>query len=319
LSALQQASQTTEQQINLLGDAQPQALQYSCELDQNSGKELLDLNVAVQSMVKAFNQLTQNLAAKEQQITQMFQEQRLRDEQALAQMNHRLKVSLEAAAIAHEINQPLSILRLTAQRLQHQFRKRANGDDPVELLEALQILGDQSSHIARTTDQMKAILRNANTNLSRIDLRDVLDSIQLYVNSNLIEASRWISTALPSELQEQEAWVEGDAVQLQIAVINLVKNAVDALSLQPPATDAPEIVIRLERRQQHWAIVVDDNGPGLPDDHPDDVLLNSSKASGSGLGLFIVRSAMESHNGELKLGISPSGGTRAVLVLPRQG
>ena len=319
LSALQQASQTTEQQINLLGDAQPQALQYSCELDQNSGKELLDLNVAVQSMVKAFNQLTQNLAAKEQQITQMFQEQRLRDEQALAQMNHRLKVSLEAAAIAHEINQPLSILRLTAQRLQHQFRKRANGDDPVELLEALQILGDQSSHIARTTDQMKAILRNANTNLSRIDLRDVLDSIQLYVNSNLIEASSWISTALPSELQQQEAWVEGDAVQLQIAVINLVKNAVDALSLQPPATDAPEIVIRLERRQQHWAIVVDDNGPGLPDDHPDDVLLNSSKASGSGLGLFIVRSAMESHNGELKLGISPSGGTRAVLVLPRQG
>jgi len=49
------------------------------------------------------------------------------------------------------------------------------------------------------------------------------------------------------------------------------------------------------------------------------VLLNSSKASGSGLGLFIVRSAMESHNGELKLGISPSGGTRAVLVLPMQG
>ena len=77
-------------------------------------------------MVKAFNRLTQNLAAKEQQITRMFQEQRLQDEQALAQMNHRLKVSLEAAAIAHEINQPLSILRLTAQRLQHQLRERAD-------------------------------------------------------------------------------------------------------------------------------------------------------------------------------------------------
>ena len=119
---------------------------------------MLDLNVAVQSMVKAFNQLTQNLAAKEQQITRMFQEQRLQDEQALAQMNHRLKVSLEAAAIAHEINQPLSILRLTAQRLQHQLRERAEADDPAELLEALLILDDQAS---------------------RINLRDVLDSIEL--------------------------------------------------------------------------------------------------------------------------------------------
>ena len=113
--------------------------------------------------------------------------------------------------------------------------------------------------------------------------------------------------------------MEGDAVQLQIAVINLVKNAVDALSHQPPTTVAPEIAIRLERREQHWAIVVDDNGPGLPDDHTGDMPLYSSKPSGSGLGLFIVRSAMEGHNGKLTLGISPSGGTRAVLLLPRQG
>ena len=318
LSALRQASQTTEQQINRLGDAPPQALQYRCELDRKSGQELLDLNVAVQSMVKAFNQLTKNLSAKEQQITRMFQERRLRDEQALAQMNHRLKVSLEAAAIAHEINQPLSILRLTAQRLQHQFRKRGDADDPAELMEGLQTLDDQASRIARTTDQIKAILRNANTSLSRLDLRDVLDSIQLYVSSNLMEASSWISTARSPEVNTQGAWVDGDAVQLQIAVINLVKNAVDALLLQPPATDAPEIVIRLERREENWAIVVDDNGPGLPDDHPGHLPLTSSKPSGSGLGLFIVRSAMDGHNGELMLGVSPSGGTRAVLLLPRQ-
>ena len=318
LSALRQASKATEQQIKQRGNGQPQALQYRCELDQKSGQELLDLNVAVQSMVKAFNQLTQNLAAKEQQITQLFEERHLRDEQALMQMNHRLKVSLEAAAISHEINQPLSVLRLTAQRLQHQLRKRADTNDPADLLESLQILDDQARRIGRTTDQIKAILRNANTNLRRLDLRDVLDSIQLYVSSNLIEANSWISTSLPSELKGQGAWVEGDAIQLQIAVINLVKNAVDALSGHSPTSVAPEIVIRLEHREQHWAIVVDDNGPGLPDDHISDMPLYSSKASGSGLGLFIVRSAMESHNGELVLGMSPSGGTRAVLLLPRE-
>ena len=318
LSALTAASQSTEQQIKQLRDAQPQALHYRCELDRNSGQELLDLNAAVQSMVHAFNQLTQDLSAKEQQITRMFQERRLRDEQALAQMNHRLKVSLEAAAIAHEINQPLSILRLTAQRLQRHFRGLADAGDPAELLEGLQILDDQAGRIARTTDQIKAILRNANTSLSRLDLRDVLDGIQLYVESNLRQASRWISTELPADQGEEGAWVNGDAVQLQIALINLLKNAVDALWLQPPATEAPEIVIRLEVREQTWAIVVDDNGPGLPDNHPGDLPLSTSKPSGSGLGLFIVRSAMDSHNGELMLGSSPSGGTRAVLLLPRK-
>ena len=316
LSALRQASQTTEQQIKSPEDSQPQPLQYRCHLDRQSGQELLDLNVAVQSMVNAFNQLTQNLSSKEQQITRMFQEQRLRDEQALAQMNHRLKVSLEAAAIAHEINQPLSILRLTAQRLQDQFSGRDHTELPSDLLKHLQILNDQATRIGRTTDQMKAILRNANTSLSRLDLREVLDSISLYVASNLGEARNWITTqsSQEPELEEEGAWVEGDAIQLQIAVINLVKNAVDALSVQPPA--APEIVIRLERRAQNWAIVVDDNGPGLAQDPEVHLPLTSSKPSGSGLGLFIVRAAMESHHGSLALSTSPSGGTRAVLSLP---
>ena len=99
-------------------------------------------------------------------------------------------------------------------------------------------------------------------------------------------------------------------VEDQQILLDLLATIVDAFS---------KIAIRLERREQHWAIVVDDNGPGLPDDHTADMPLYSSKPSGSGLGLFIVRSAMEGHNGELTLGVSPSGGTRAVLLLPRQG
>ena len=317
LSALRQASQNTEQQITASEESQPQTLHYRCDLNRQSGQELLDLNMAVQSMVKAFNQLTHQLSTKEQQITRMFQEQRVRDEQALAQMNHRLKVSLEAAAIAHEINQPLSILRLTAQRLQDQFRGSGTSKLPSDLLKHLQILDDQATRIGRTTDQMKAILRNANTSSCKLDLREVLDSISLYVASNLREARHWITIKRHQELEQEGAWVEGDAIQLQIAVINLVKNAVDALTVQ--SSTAPEIVIHIERRAQNWAIVVDDNGPGLAHDPDVHLPLNSSKPSGSGLGLFIVRAAMESHNGELVLSTSPSGGTRAVLSLPMHG
>ena len=81
-------------------------LDYSCEMNQHSGRELVDLNAAIQAMVSAFNERTQELAEKEQQ--------------ALALMSNKLKISLEAASIAHEINQPLSVIQLTAQSLLNQ-------------------------------------------------------------------------------------------------------------------------------------------------------------------------------------------------------
>ena len=68
-------------------------------------------------MVKAFNNLTQSLREKEKQIIELFQDKQQKDEQALALVSKKLKTSLEAGSIAHEINQPLSILKLTSQTL----------------------------------------------------------------------------------------------------------------------------------------------------------------------------------------------------------
>ena len=80
-------------------------------MNQHSGQELVDLNAAIQAMVSAFNERTQELAEKEQQ--------------ALALMSNKLKISLEAASIAHEIKQPLSVVRLTSQSL-NQLLNRFN-------------------------------------------------------------------------------------------------------------------------------------------------------------------------------------------------
>ena len=164
--------------------------------------------------------------------------------------------------------QSIRVPTKVAQRLQHQVRDGGDAERFCGLHKDLQILDEQASRIGRPTDQIKAILRNANTSLSRLDLVNVLESMRLYVASNLKEARGWVSIKPPADLGRQGAWVDGDAVQLQIAVINLLKNAVDALGLHPPATVPPQIVISLERQARSWAIVVDDNGPGLPDDHP---------------------------------------------------
>ena len=167
----------------------------------------------------------------------------------------------------------LSILRLTAQRLQHQLRERAEADDPA--VEALQILDDQASRIAQTTE---AIIRNANTSLSRIDLRDVLDT-------SLIEASSWITTSLPSERSRRRCRPAPAPLWTPH---------------QPPTTgrrsrfdsNAGNSIDRCRRQRSRTAAHA----------------ALQQKPSGSGLGLFIVRSAMEGHNLTLGAAAPPQTG-----------
>jgi signal transduction histidine kinase len=112
-----------------------------------------------------------------------------------------------------------------------------------------------------------------------------------------------------------KAMINGDAIQLQIAIINLCKNSIEAL--KESKTLYPQIKISLQEDDNAWIIEIEDNGDGLSPEITFQTLLNSSKPDGSGLGLFIVQSAMESHNGNLSLRSSSSGGVIAQLSIPK--
>ena len=77
-------------------------------------------------------------------------------------------------------------------------------------------------------------------------------------------------------------------------------------------------MLTLSEHSDHWSIVISDNGPGLAESVITDQPLASSKENGIGLGLFIVRAAMESHQGRFELTSNTNqGGTRASLMLPK--
>ncbi|MGB1416931.1 MAG: ATP-binding protein [Synechococcus sp.] len=318
LSALQQASQGTESQIRSTTEQEPVALTYTCELDNQSGQELLELNSAIEAMVSAFNELTESLAAKEQQIRTLFEERHAQDEQTLALMSNKLKSSLEAASIAHEINQPLSIIQLTAHALLDQQNSDERGALPEPIRQHIAVLQTQSERVGHITGQIKAMLRSASGRHVRLDLRDVIQNSLMYVRSNIRVAEPWITAPDFQDKAGAAAWIEGDAIQLQIALINLLKNAIDAVRPGNGDLAPPKIVLTLKEGSDHWSIVIWDNGPGLAGNIHTDQPLATTKDSGSGLGLFIVRAAMESHNGRLELANdSRRGGTRAALVLPK--
>ena len=307
LTALTSASLNTKQQIKAGesdGDnAAP--LSYSCSLSSSSTREVLDLNQAIESMVEGFNRLTRTIRQK--------------DEQALATMASKLKVSLEAASIAHEIKQPLSVVRLTSQSLNQLLNRFNNPALPPALSEGLNTLNQETERINTITEKMRALLRNAQIKREPVDLLQVIESSVRYVRSNRSQ-NDWIDDQSLSPWADGEAVIQGDAIQLQLALINVLNNAFDALEKHEPSAEgnqAPSIRVSLQSQQDQWVIAIDDNGPGLSATAISDLTLMSSKPEGTGLGLFIVRSAAEAHGGSLVLSGSPLGGLRAVLNLPK--
>ena len=307
LTALTSASLNTKQQIKA-GEADGDnaaPLSYSCSLSGSSTREVLDLNQAIESMVEGFNRLTRTIRQK--------------DEQALATMASKLKVSLEAASIAHEIKQPLSVVRLTSQSLNQLLNRPNTPALPPALSEGLSTLDQETERINTITEKMRALLRNAQIKREPVDLLQVMESSMRYVTSNRGQKD-WIDDQSLSQWTDGDAVIQGDAIQLQLALINVLNNAFDALEQDQPSekgNQAPAICVSLQSQKEQWVITIDDNGPGLSAAAISDLTLISSKPKGTGLGLFIVRSAAEAHGGSLVLSRSHLGGLRAVLNLPK--
>ena len=316
LGALTSASKSTEHQIT---DAtnQPESLSFNCELEKSGANEFSDLHQAITAMVRAFNNLTQKLKEKEKQIIELFQDKQEKDERALSLMSKKLKTSLEAGSIAHEINQPLSILKFTSQALINSIDNNSKFSNLSELKHQLSTINSQSERIVLITDKVRALLRNAQTELTELDLKQVIQSSLHYINSNNPDIHSWINSQQIDSIINSSAMIKGDAVQLQIALINIFKNSIE--SLRNSNNTKPSILVRLKDNGKFWIIEIEDNGRGLLPEMNEELLMKSSKPDGTGLGLFIVRTAMESHNGHLSLLNGSSGGCLAQLSLPKNG
>jgi len=210
-------------------------------------------------------------------------------------------------------------VRLTSQSLNQLLTRPNTPALPPALSEGLSTLDQETERINTITEKMRALLRNAQIKREPVDLLQVMESSMRYVTSNRGQKD-WIDGQSLSQWSDGDAVIQGDAIQLQLALINVLNNAFDALEQDQPSEEgnqAPAICVSLQSQQEQWVIAIDDNGPGLSAAAISDLTLISSKPKGTGLGLFIVRSAAEAHGGSLVLSRSHLGGLRAVLNLPK--
>jgi signal transduction histidine kinase/DNA-binding NarL/FixJ family response regulator len=223
-------------------------------------------------------------------------------------LERKLRASLAASAAAHEINQPLGRILLTTQLVLEHEAAAAGADS--KLSGFVRELATEAQSVVSTIEKMKALIRNVETAREPIDLRDIMGSALLYAGSFAREAGVEISHRQPAK----PVRLLGDANQLQVALNNLLRNAIEAIA----GADSPkrEISIELASREGSAELVIGDSGPGWPGGTLDEMLLQTKKPSGSGIGLYVAKTAMENHHGRIEIGRSPLGGAEFRMVFP---
>ncbi len=225
-----------------------------------------------------------------------------------------------ARRIAHEIKNPLTPIQLSAERIKRKFRGRL-GDDAASLDQLTDVIVRQTNDLRRIVDEFSKFARMPEPELVNQDLATVLrDAVTL-------QEPALIGIALKSDIPPGLVMADFDATMISQSLTNLIKNAGEAIeSLQEkgaPLNFAPEVRVAMEIGPTSARITISDNGIGLPEDRAR--LFEpyvTTRASGTGLGLPIVKKIIEEHDGTLTLedaaifdGNSHAG-AMAVIILP---
>lgn len=248
------------------------------------------------------------VAARTRELVSAREHEKRIEEEARVMLETKLRSSLSAAAIAHEINQPLSRILL---RCRLGLHDAATGDHTRPETDGMAAVAADAEQVVTTIEKMKVLLRNVQTAHAEIDLAQVARSSLFQVKQLLKEHDVEAHQVLPAD----GCRMRGDDVQMQLAIVNLLRNAAEAIAAG--GGSRREIRVTVEDAPAGAVIEVADSGPGWPGGTIDDSLLATTKASGAGVGLFVVRTTVENHGGTLEIVPSPLGGAAFRLTFPR--
>lgn len=221
-----------------------------------------------------------------------------------------------AAGIAHELNQPLAAITNyahAAQRFAHTLAlDRIDTDGDIRA--ALEQIASQALRAGEIIRRLRGLVQNRETQKEPSDLNALAREVIGFVQSEL----RLREIKLTMNLAENIPTVLLDRIQIQQVLLNLLRNAIEALEDRPPAQRRIEITTEIDLSSAQVRCIVTDTGPGVPDALTQQIFdpFCTSKTAGTGLGLAISRTIAEAHHGKLSHEHVPEGGARFMLSLP---
>ncbi len=220
-------------------------------------------------------------------------QRQLDDREQLLFTSRVISVGEMATTLAHELNQPIGATANLLRGLRTRLGRRDGLDS--EESAALERAIEQVMFAARIITRIREFTHSHQPRHARLDLAALLRSSASLLDWDLRRSGARLTLEVPA----QAVPVRGDEVMLQQVVVNLMRNALDALRTDPP--EEPEVALRLLLRPAEIEVQVCDNGCGLGDEAAAKLFVPfaSSKPSGMGIGLSICRSFVELHQGRL--------------------
>jgi PAS domain S-box-containing protein len=235
------------------------------------------------------------------------------ERQALAHANRITTMGQLTASIAHEVNQPIAAVVTNAQAALRWLNMQP--PDPEEVRQALDRIVRNGRRAGDVIGRIRALVMKAPPRKDRLDINDTIREVIALTGSEL----RRNGTSLQTQLADGLPLVPGDRIELQQVMLNLILNAVEAMSGSDEGSR--ELLISTEEDGANGVrIAVRDRGPGLKPESVDRLFdaFYTTKPDGMGMGLSICRSIIEAHGGRVWATTNVPRGAVLQFTLPRQ-
>ena len=266
-------------------------------------------NIATERNLAAANQHAALLSRHKKELQELLTER----EEIIRQLtlsNKTAGMGVLVASLAHELNQPLCAIRLNAQLVERKLN--ANDTDVDGARKFLDSVINDNRRAANIISRLRAMFEHQDHGEITLDvhslLRDTVALVQMRANEEAV--------SIVTELSNQVATLQGDQAQLQQVILNLLNNAMDALA--GVEREQKFIYLNTTVANGQLTLHVDDNGCGIPEHLHNSVfdLFKTNKAKGMGVGLWLSKTVVNRHRGDIRFTSQPGEGTQFEVVLP---
>ena len=215
------------------------------------------------------------------------------------------------ASLAHQLNQPLTGIRNNAEAAQR-FIDSGHATLP-QLRDILADIVDDDERAAAVIRRVREMLGRSEWSPRRLDANALVQDVAVLIESDAVLRN----VAVSFDFAPEPVYVNGNRIDLEQALLNVVTNAMDAVADRP----VPQRIVDIQTRQHEGGgvhLVIRDRGTGLPAGSEERIFepFVTTKPTGMGMGLAVARSVVDNHGGSIRAANHPEGGAVFTISIP---